>query len=322
MKKASKAVITSLSFAAGAVAAAAAVGYTAFNEVMNRNAKIFPAVSAKYNDKVFLNKADEEDERLTWLHQQTPTIYEMVNSRNYRLKAKMFPADKESDVYVFCSHGYRSSGIGQFELMIKFYHDLGYNVFLVDHAAHGESDGKYIGFGYYECMDCLAWLEWMKEKFGQDIQIILHGISMGCATVTMMSGAENLPDNVKFIVADCGFTTAKAEFEHDVKSYIHLPAAPVVNSANIFNKALNGFDFDDISPIDEVAKAKVPMLFVHGDSDTFVPTYMVHQLYAACSSEYKDLLLVKGAGHAESYLTDTPAYEAKVKSFIDKFIEK
>lgn len=321
MKKSTKAIVSSLSIAAGAVAASAAVGYAAFNEVMNRNAKIYPAVAELFSKKVFLVNKNNEDERILWFNEQKPINYEMIDSRGLRLKARMIPAEKESNVYVFCSHGYRSSGVGEFGIMTKFYHDLGYNVFMVDHAAHGESDGKYIGFGYHEYKDCLEWLNWMLEKFGDDIQLILHGISMGCATVTMMSGDENLPKNVKFIVADCGYTSTKDEFNHDLKSLLHLYGAPIINSANFFNKAINGFDFDDASPIKAVAKAKVPMLFIHGDSDTFVPTYMVHQLYAACTSEYKDLLLIKGAGHAESYRTDSASYEAKVKEFADKFID-
>lgn len=320
MKKSSKIIA-----AASAVSAAAAfgfgAGYILFNEVHNRNAKIFKIVAEKAGPSVEFVEKREDDPRLLWFAEQKFERYEMINSKGKRLKAHMLPADKPSDVYVFCSHGYRSDGDGQYSLMVKFYHDMGYNVFLIDHQASGESDGKYIGFGYHEYRDCMEWLDWMLEKFGKDIQIILQGISMGCATVTIMSGEENLPDNVKFIVADCGFTTAYDQFEYCIKHFVHLPKFPVFYSADLFNKLLNGYEFKDASPIEAVAKAKVPILFIHGAADTFVPTSMVYQLYAACGSEYKDLLIVEGAGHAESYRADSDAYEAKVKEFAEKFIK-
>lgn len=317
MKKANKLLIGS---AATASAVSLGAGYIIFNEVMNRNAKIFPLIKKAAQKKMVSSPVEETDPRLKWFYEQKPIPFEMINSRNFRLKAKLFPAEKPSKVFVFCSHGYKSTGFREYDIMTKFYHDLGYNVFIVDHQAHGESDGQYIGFGYYEYEDCLLWLQRLIDKYGDDIQIILQGISMGCATVTMMAGSPTLPKNVKFIVADCGYTTAKAQFEFVLKNYVHLPNFPLLYTANFFNKKIGGYGFTDSNPIDWVAKAEVPMLFVHGEADDFVPPYMVHQLYAACSSEYKDILVVKGAGHAESYRVGSEAYEEKVKSFCEKFI--
>ena len=202
--------------------------------------------------------------------------------------------------------------------MTKFYHDLGFNVFIVDHQAHGESEGKYIGFGSHESRDAMQWLKFMTDTFGSDIQIILHGVSMGCATVMMMSGNPDLPKNVRFTVADCGYTSPWAEFDYQLKN-AHVPTSPLLDGANFFNKHIAKYDFKKVDAVESVSHAQVPMLFIHGTKDDFVPTYMVHELYDACSTD-KDLLLVEGAGHAESYPTDSAAYEAKVKSFIDKYI--
>lgn len=319
MNKAAKAFIGA-SVAAGAVSFGA--GYLIFTEVMNRDAMIYPKIADAAYKKMDHVSVSQEDERITWYKSQEPEIFEMINPRNFRLKAKYIPADKPSKKFVFCSHGYRSSGNGEYKLMAKFYHDMGINLFIVDHQAAGASDGKYIGFGYHEYKDSLLWLEWMIDKFGSDIEIILQGVSMGCATVLMMTGDASLPPNVKFTVADCGYTSAYDEFEHILNGSMHLPNFPILYTANIFNKAINGWDFKDADPINRVQQAKVPVLFIHGDNDDFVPTYMVHQLYAACSSEYKDLLVVKGAAHAESYPTDSEAYESKVKEFADKFLSK
>ena len=302
--------------------AVAGVSFALFNETLNSQAKLFNAVRDSVSDKkgIQLVKPDKKDERKIWFNSCDFKEYSITNPAGHTLKGSLIPSETGSDVFVFCSHGYRSSGKFDFAYIAKFYHDLGYNVFMPDHRGHGSSEGKYIGFGYHESGDCLLWLDYLKQLFGEDIRFILHGVSMGSGTVTLMSGDAALPENVKFIVADCGYTSAWDEFKHDMK-YVYLPAMPFLYGANIWNKIFNGFDFKDCSPIDSVKRAKVPMLFIHGDCDDFVPTYMVHQLYAAYEGEYKDLLLVKGAAHAESYLADSASYESKVKEFIDKFID-
>lgn len=321
MKKSTKAL---LGTAAAAAAVSVGSGFLIFDIVMNRDDIIFKKAASVIQSKKDMVKTERlvNDPRELWYKEQTPEHLEIINDKQFRLKSKLFKAEQESKVFVLCSHGYRSTGDGEYGAMAKFYHDLGCNVLIVDHQAHGESDGKYIGFGYHEYKDCIIWLNYLIDRFGSDIQIILEGISMGSATVMMMTGAPDLPKNVKFTVADCGYTSAYDEFEFCLKNYIHLPKFPILYSADMFNKSINGYAFKDASPIDAVANAKIPMLFIHGDADDFVPTYMVHQLYAACSSEYKDLLLIEGAGHAESYRRDSEKYESKVKEFFDKFIEQ
>ncbi len=317
MKKKASALMKTAGVAAGLVGAAS---YLAFYEVMGRNAKLAPKLGTLFVGKSGLPAETEPDERRVWFEEQKFEEFEMINEKMQRLKGYLLTAEKPSNVYVFCSHGYRNCGKGEFGLIVKFYHDKGYNVFLVDHQASGESDGKYIGFGYHECPDCLRWLDFLLERFGSDIQIILHGISMGCATVTMMSGSGKLPDAVKFIVADCGYTSAYDEFMSNVGSMKNV-IAPVMSLANKINKKVSGYEFKDANPLEAVKNAKVPMLFIHGSIDNFVPTHMVYELYEACSSEDKDLLVVEGAGHAESYPKDSAAYEAKVLEFVEKYIK-
>lgn len=297
-------------------------GYTVFREIMHRNATLPEKLSS------IINKKDEaapafdaaHDERAIWFEQQTFENFEIVNSRGLKLKAHLLKADEPSDVYVFASHGYRNHGRGEFNVMAKFYHDKGYNVFMVDHQAAGESEGTYIGFGYHESRDGLLWLDFMNKTFGEHIQIILHGVSMGSATVMLMSGNEALPQNVKFTVADCGYTSAWNQFSHNFKS-MHAPVFPILYAANFFNKRISGFDFKDTDTKDAVSRAKLPMLFIHGAKDDFVPTYMGSQLYAFCGSEHKELYIAPDAAHAESYPVQSKEYEARINSFIEKYID-
>ncbi len=318
MKKAASVLLKAAGITAGIVGAA---GYVTFLELMHRNAKLATAIGSKFVGESGLPAENPENEaRVAWFNNQIFEEFEIVNDKGFKLRGYFLPSEKPSNVYVFGSHGYRGNGKTEFCSMTKFYHDKGYNVFLVDHQAAGESEGKYIGFGYHEYTDCFKWLDFIHERFGSDIQIILHGVSMGCATVTMMSGCEKLPETVKFTVADCGYTSAYDEFMHNVKS-IRIPATPVMAAANQFNRIISGYEFKDANPLEAVKNAKVPMLFIHGSKDTFVPTEMVYRLYDACSSADKDLLVVEGAAHAESYPVDSASYEAKVCAFADKYIK-
>ena len=192
--------------------------------------------------------------------------------------------------------------------------------FSINDSPYAGREGKYVTFGHTEHKDAVKWLEYLEETFGENIQIILHGVSMGAATVMLMSGNESLPDNVKMIVTDCGYTSAWDEFEYKLKD-MGVPSKPLLDAVNEINKHKAGFDFKDTSALESVKKATKPMLFIHGGADTFVPTYMASLLYDACASEKKDLLIVDGADHAQSYLMDTAAYRAKLDEFVDEYIK-
>ncbi len=206
------------------------VSYLVFYEVIARNSKIPGKMDANAKKKMMETNPEKFllDPREEWLNDQTFENYSITNVDGNKLKGYLLKADKPSDVYVFGSHGYRCWGKREFRLMAKFYHDLGFNVFIVDHQAHGESEGKYIGFGSHESRDAMQWLKFMTDTFGSDIQIILHGVSMGCATVMMMSGNPDLPKNVKFTVADCGYTSPWAEFDYQLKN-AHVPTSPLLD---------------------------------------------------------------------------------------------
>lgn len=310
---------------AAALAGAFGAGmYLTFYEVMGRDARLFGKFAEVFNKKNPPAKeisSSANQEKLDWFHQQEFQEFEMVSDRGLKLKGYLLPAEKPSDVYVFCSHGYRSTGRGEYRYFSKYYHDKGYNLFYVDHQAAGESEGKYIGFGYHEYKDCLKWLDFMNKTFGPDIQIFLHGVSMGSATVMMMTGSPDLPSNVKFTVADCGYTSAWDQFDHNLE-VLGIFRYPVLWGSDVWNKLINGYHYTEANPLQSVANAKIPMLFVHGDKDNFVPTEMVWRLYNACSAPYKDVFLIAGAAHAEAYKVDPVTYEAKLDEFTEKFLNK
>lgn len=311
-----------------ALGAAAGLGFYKFNDwfynaLLNRDFEIPALLGRMIADSD--ESADNEKERISrdmkWLNSCEIEKYSIISDRGCRLQGYLIRPEKQSDVYVFGAHGYRSNGKGEWCHYAKHYvEDLGYNMFFVDHQAAGESEGQYFGFASFESEDSMKWLSYMLDTFGKDIKIILHGISMGSTTVMIMSGKNELPENVKFTVADCGFTSALDEFAYKLKSW-HVPKFPIFPIIKAMQKKRAGYDFQkDTDALGAVKNAKVPMLFIHGDKDTFVPTYMAALLHNACSADYKDILIVKGADHAMSYKEGKEEYEQKVGEFIEKFI--
>lgn len=229
------------------------------------------------------------------------------------LHATYFPEGNEKKV-ALCFHGYTSEGMKDNLAISGYYLRKGYSLLLVDARAHGMSEGTYIGFGCLDRRDALDWLEWIIERCGEDVEILMHGTSMGGATVLMASGLE-LPTQVKGIVSDCGFTSPKDVFTHVLHSMYHLPAFPAIPAANLMNKRLAGYGMDECNAAREVRNATVPILVIHGSADTFVPVSMCEEIYVNIASP-KQKLIVEGAAHAESYYKDTASYEKALDEFI------
>lgn len=235
-----------------------------------------------------------------------------------RLHATWFPVG-DCKKAVICFHGYTSQGMSDYIGLSDYYLKRGYSMLLVDERAHGESEGEYIGFGCLDRMDAVNWIGWLIRRAGEDVQILLHGTSMGGASVLMASGLE-LPKQVKGIVSDCGFTSAKEVFTHVLHSMYHLPAFPMIQIASLVNKKKAGYTLGECNAAKEVRKAEVPILLIHGSADTFVPCSMCEKIYENIASE-KKMLIVDGAAHAESYYKDTATYENALNDFIGGIIK-
>lgn len=237
----------------------------------------------------------------------------IMSSDGLKLHGTWFPKGDCKKV-VICFHGYTSQGMKDYIGLSGYYLEKGYSMLLVDERSHGESEGKYIGFGCLDRLDALRWVKWVVQKCGNETEILLHGISMGAATVLMTSGLE-LPPQVKGIISDCAFTSPKEVFTYVLKNTYHLPAFPTMELSDFINKKLSGYGLDECNAAREVRKAKVPILLIHGTGDTFVPCSMCEKIYENIASS-KKMLLIEGAAHAECYYKDTVAYENALTEFI------
>lgn len=254
-----------------------------------------------------------------YLEQQDMQTYTMVNRRGQKLTGYYIPPKGNSNVVVFFCHGFKGNGKQDICLFAERYlEDFGYGIFSVDHTGSGGSEGRYAGFCYLESQDGVEWLHYLNTVMPGK-QFILHGGSMGGATVLRMTGEPDLPDNVKFAVGDCGFTSAWDEFSYELKKN-HVPVHPMIDLFNHINIKKAGYDIREASAIDAIRRSHIPTLIIHGEKDEFVPAYMAQELYDACAAE-KELVIVKDATHELSAIYDPELYYGKIREFADKYLD-
>lgn len=318
MKKSTK-ILLGTSAAAGA--AFFGFGFLSNKVVLTRTSKpIFDKISTKKKEInpvpeniLTLDKQGEE-----WFEQQEKEHVVIKNRKNRPLHGYIIKAKEPSDKWVICVHGYTSSPkrMGSYAL---HHHNRGYNVLLPVLRGHDISDHKHITMGWLDRLDMVDWIDYLNTIY-DDISIVLHGVSMGAATVMMTTG-EDLPENVKCCIADCGFSTVWEEFENELKDEFKFPVpSALLTPATIVSKAVNGFGFNEASSIAQLQKSKTPTLFIHGENDKFVPYRMMDLNYNSASCP-KEKLSIPDAEHANSHLVHPEIYWPETFKFIDKYAE-
>ncbi|MBQ9251401.1 MAG: alpha/beta fold hydrolase [Clostridia bacterium] len=251
-----------------------------------------------------------------WLAASEVETVQILSEDGLALNGEVVFTDHSSHFWVVSVHGYRGNH-SHMRAPASYFGLRGYNALLPDLRGCGDSEGDYIGMGWPDRKDMLRWIEWIIQQ-DSDAQIVLHGISMGGATV-MMTAGDALPVQVKAIVEDCGYTSVWDIFADELSYLFHLPVFPVLNIASRISSLRAGYSFTEASALKQIAKTKVPMLFIHGSEDNFVHTDMVYQVYEACPTE-KQLFVVEGAGHGNSYNLAPEAYFQTVFGFLSKYV--
>lgn len=214
-----------------------------------------------------------------------------------------------------CIHGYKDNGMGMMHIAFM-YHRMGFGVMLPDLHAHGKSEGRAIEMGWKERKDILRWIDAARSMGAR--QIVVHGISMGAATTMTLSG-DSVPSEVKCFVEDCGYTSVWDEFSGQIKEQFGMPAFPLLYTSSALCKLRFGWSFGEASPLKQVRKCRRPMLFIHGDADSYVPFYMQDRLYQA-SAGPKEKWVSHGSIHAKSYQDHPGEYTQAVRQFVAKYV--
>ena len=275
--------------------------------------------------RAFTKHKKTEEEAYEYLRKKNmldKEIYNEVNREevfieshdNLKLKGYLMESYKESNKYIILVHGFTANNHIHMAFA-RFFINEGFNVLAIDQRNHGNSEGKYPSYGYFESMDIDRWIEFLYRRTGKELFLGLHGQSMGGATV-LICGSRN--DKVDFIIDDCGYSNAKDEIRWELSKVKGVYVDFIYLLLRIKARVQIGFDIEKTSPRDEIIKCKKPIMFIHGDADKLVPCKMAYEMYNLRNNENDVLYIVKGADHMWSYPKEKKEYERKVHNFIEK----
>ncbi len=245
------------------------------------------------------------------LRERMHLCYTISSERGETLQGFYFPCGtKFSGKIAFIVHGYHSEHAETAGMLLDYYHSRGFDVFAPDNTASGMSGGSVFGYDVLESADCMKWLDFLKTEFGDSIQVVMHGFSLGGATVLKMS--DRVPDIVKFTVSDSGFI--------DARMLLKRRLGPLYKLMYELNKLVGGYDLADSDVRENVSGSEQPFIIVHGKDDPTVPFSMAGSIYELCRGD-KDCLFVEGARHIETMFRAPEEYAAKLDGFIKKYVK-
>ena len=268
-------------------------------------------------DDITENAALAREETTAFLEKSDGFKVKSTSDDGYELIAACFrQAEPEGKPWVVLLHGYTGWKEEMYHYAAKYY-EKGFNILCPDLRCQGESDGDFIGMGWTDRYDVLTWIGKITDSY-PDAEIVLHGESMGASCALMMTGMD-LPDNVECVISDCAFTDSVSMFRKQLRDWFSIPDIGFIGSARLWLRIRGGYDLKDASAINEIKKSDIPTLFIQGDQDRIVPVSSAEELYDSLNAE-KDIMIVEGAGHAQSCYKDPDAYYDRVFGFIDRFL--
>lgn len=244
--------------------------------------------------------------------------FQLRSDYGYNISGSFIPrdpkvnCDDKKERVIVLVHGYTFCQFGSVKY-INIFRKLGFHCVIYDHRNHGYSDQAVTTMGYYEARDLKKVCDYIRTKLGEDIILGTHGESMGAATVMMNAPLDS---KLAFVIEDCGYSQLSDQLAHNLKGMYHLPRFPFLPVASLISRLRGGIFFHQVIPKKEVAKCEaLPMLFLHGDRDDFVPTNMIHEVYEA-KKGYRRMRIFPNAAHAESYWNNQKEYSQEIEEFL------
>lgn len=269
------------------------------------SALLAPFLDKRGHEDDYYLKRDAAAERLRRIPREKMQIR---SARGEKLTGYYYPTGGAGKRIAFLIHGYRSEHTETAGLYYDMYASLGFDLFCCDHTAHGESEGRLIGFDTFESADCLRWIDELIRRFGDEAQILLHGFSMGGATVLKMSA--DCPRQVRMIVDDCGYLSGEEQLKASLGALY-----PLMNG---LNRVIAGYDLRETDVRPSLEKTDKPILFVHGMQDRSVPFTNGERLYAFYHGP-KEKLFVPAARHVESMYAAPEDYRSMLSRMTERY---
>lgn len=303
-------------------------GYLLYHTAIRRSDK---RVNNAWDDELWRSGSidDEEFEKMkageTFLKSRLAEFVSIESRDGLKLWARYFEHPSPRGIFLMI-HGYRSSSLQDFSAAVRPIWDMGYSLFMIDQRAHGRSEGRAICFGVKERYDAVDWAQYLKDRF-PGMPVVADGVSMGAGTVMLATGI-GWPDNVKAVIADCGYTSAGAICKKCMKQWFHLPAFPVYYGAKLWVKLLAHYDLDEVTATESLMKLKdrslypkpLPILLAHGRADGFVPYSMSEENMKAFGPEddFAEFFTSDTADHGMAFLRDFDGYMEALARLFDK----
>jgi fermentation-respiration switch protein FrsA (DUF1100 family) len=267
-------------------------------------------------DEITENTGKAREEAKAFVEKADGSKVRILSYDGYQLIASVFrQPEPEGRPWVILLHGYTGWKEEMYHYAARYY-DEGFNILCPDLRCQGQSEGDFIGMGWTDREDVVLWMNEILASY-PDAKIVIHGESMGASCALMMMGLI-LPENVVCIISDCAMEDAMSMFRKQLRDWFGIPDIGLIGSARIWLLIRGGYDLKDASALNEVTKGSVPVLFIHGDEDRLVPAGDAKDLYEDCASPEKEIMIVQGAGHAQSCYRDPDAYYAEVFGFIEE----
>lgn len=234
----------------------------------------------------------------------------------YKMRAWYVRAPRPTANTALLLHGYTDCGISIMPIARMYHRDMGMNVLVPDLSNSGQTGNDHYEMGVVEHQEAIMWAHVAPRLFGDSVRIVAHGVSMGAATAMLLAGEGWKVRNIIAYVEDCGYSSLQKQYVKELRERFNLPSTPLIPVASWMCKKNYGFSFSEVSPVERLRNAPMPMLFIHGTADTYVPTKMVYEVYKAKREGEKQIWLVPGAGHARSFQKAPEAYADHVRRFL------
>ncbi len=316
MNKNTKKALAAVGIAGAALTAASAYFYR-FAILKRKNQKNIWTEETRPQPYAKLRDSDREKmaRGINFIFESNPEEVCIRSTDGLRLCGHFIPHENPHGIFLMV-HGYRSNPTNDFSAAVEPIYNMGFSLMLIDQRAHGGSEGKHISFGISERYDLVRWCEYLAERF-PDLPVVMDGVSMGASTIMMAAGL-NLPENVKALICDCGYTSPAEICKTCMKKWYKLPPFPLYYTANGVIRILAGFSLSDGSTEEALSRNRLPILIAHGTADNFVPYAMGEKNFAACTASDAELFSVHGAEHGMSYIIDPEGYTEKIKELFRK----